>query len=366
MRFLKLVLVLAFVGFSAGQELVSLTNGQVVVVVDRVTGQFAIGSASGMPVIEGFPDDPHHTHLIIRCGGETYSNLPGLADYDLILRDTAAVYDNTLSIVWNVSAMIAWKKFYTLDVDSLRQFIYIENAFYNESPDSVPVGFLEYMDVRVGDNDAPTVEVPGSVFTTECGFAADDVPAYWTLFRNYGDTICDVAAGVPIGRDMLYADRIIFSDVDYVDSVLWDFMPLSRGIDDLAVLIRWDERYLGPYEVYLTGYYYGLGYPNWGVGDTPYFEPSSFVVSGPFPNPTNGATRICVDVVGPSSPLEIAVFDRAGRLVKVLFDGLCGPGKHSFTWSLEDGGGREVSSGIYFVEVRLGGHVCTRRVAVVR
>ena len=367
----KLLIITGLVVFLtviSGQSTVSLSNDKVAVVVNRATGQFTIGRVEGVPLalVEGYPSEPRHTYFCIKVGVEYYCNISIPGTMPMRLADSANIYSNTISLRWFAGTGIIWEKFYLLnEIDSLRGFVYIEYMYYNDQDDSAYVGIFSYNDVRVGPRDNPLIEIPGDTFTTEREYTGTDVPAYFTLFRNYGDYICDVAQGVPIGRDMLYADMIVFTDTAYAKDSIWSVTTSGRPINDLAVIIRWDQTAIGGYEAYLTGFYYGVGYPTAAVEDKKLL-PTRLVVGNPYPNPTNGAVSLSIRVVDYTQDVIIRVHDLSGNLVKTIFSGRLTPGRHNFTWDLADQFGKPVSSGIYLLDIVSGLTKASRRIAVVR
>jgi hypothetical protein len=78
----------------------------------------------------------------------------------------------------------------------------------------------------------------------------------------------------------------------------------------------------------------------------------------PSPNPFNPRTTIRYFNPDPA-PVTLRILDARGRLVRSL-PGAPGPGWRQVDWEGQDGNGRRVSSGTYFVELRTGGE---RRVA---
>jgi hypothetical protein len=62
----------------------------------------------------------------------------------------------------------------------------------------------------------------------------------------------------------------------------------------------------------------------------------------------------------------VLVFSVDGRLVRGLYNGSVDPGLHILTWDGCDDRGRRVASGVYFVRVRTGEHVATRKMLLVR
>ena len=78
--------------------------------------------------------------------------------------------------------------------------------------------------------------------------------------------------------------------------------------------------------------------------------PSAFHLGAGRPNPFFRATRISFDLPHATS-VKVAVFDVAGRLVRVLEHGALAPGSYVVPWDGRDTAGRNVGSGRYFVRV---------------
>ncbi|MBC7975601.1 MAG: DUF11 domain-containing protein, partial [Myxococcales bacterium] len=80
------------------------------------------------------------------------------------------------------------------------------------------------------------------------------------------------------------------------------------------------------------------------------------------PNPFTGSMSYAYEVVGQDQPVDIGVYNVAGRLVKSLTKSSMPAGRHTATWNGTDEGGVRVASGVYFVRVRLGGENQQHRV----
>ncbi len=369
-KILAAILLTTAFSLTGGQSFATLSNGEVGVVVNKATGQFAIGDMTMRPVIDGYPNDPSHTHFCVTVDGEVFSNVPSLSVSPMVIMDSAQVIENTISMVWSIGENRVWEKFYTLDEDSIRKFIYIEYVFYNANPStSATVGFLQYADIKIDDNDNPTVVIPGEIFHgTEREFAAENMPAYWTFFSNYGDSNSFLGQGVPFGRDEIYADFLVFSDVANLDSVHWNYTTSSQPVDDLAMIIRWDEQTVEAYDFYIVGYYYGLGYPDAEIREIAQkLVPTKLVIGSPYPNPTNGGASVKISVLDNPQKVRVEVVDLTGKRVKTLHSGVMQPGKHVVRWDLTDDSGKMVDSGVYLLKISysLTG-VITRKITVVR
>jgi hypothetical protein len=83
------------------------------------------------------------------------------------------------------------------------------------------------------------------------------------------------------------------------------------------------------------------------------------------PNPFNPRTTIRFELPQ-SGSVQLAVFDLAGRLVRVLVETELDQGAHDTDWDGRDASGRKVSSGSYVARLHFGGKVETVRMALVQ
>ncbi len=71
------------------------------------------------------------------------------------------------------------------------------------------------------------------------------------------------------------------------------------------------------------------------------------------PNPFARSTALSIGVAeGDASALRVAVYDVAGRLVRVLADGKLSPGTHRLDWDGTNEMGARVSAGLYFMRFK--------------
>jgi uncharacterized repeat protein (TIGR01451 family) len=80
------------------------------------------------------------------------------------------------------------------------------------------------------------------------------------------------------------------------------------------------------------------------------------------PNPFTGEMSFAYEVVGGDQPVDIGVYNVAGRLVKSLTKSSMPAGRHTATWNGTDEAGTRVPAGVYFVRVRLAGDSQQHRV----
>jgi hypothetical protein len=92
------------------------------------------------------------------------------------------------------------------------------------------------------------------------------------------------------------------------------------------------------------------------------------VISNPLknhPNPFQIETKIYWSVKT-SSSVEIKIYDRAGSLVKNLFNGQSEPGNHSIVWDGKNNSGKEVNPGTYFIQFNNGSVSTTKAIVKTR
>ena len=107
-------------------------------------------------------------------------------------------------------------------------------------------------------------------------------------------------------------------------------------------------------------------WPNGWLGGVPDARRARARLAQNHPNPFNPATTIAYELEG-DSPVHLAVYDLAGRLVRTLVAGrVMGPGRHEAVFDGRDGTGRLLPGGVYFYRLRAGGEVLTRRMALVK
>ncbi|MCF6269114.1 MAG: T9SS type A sorting domain-containing protein [Melioribacteraceae bacterium] len=70
-----------------------------------------------------------------------------------------------------------------------------------------------------------------------------------------------------------------------------------------------------------------------------------------YPNPFNGQTNIKFHI-NSTTKTELIIYDILGRKIKTLFSGVQKPGRYSLSWDSNSNDGNELSSGIYFLQLK--------------
>lgn len=85
-----------------------------------------------------------------------------------------------------------------------------------------------------------------------------------------------------------------------------------------------------------------------------------------FPNPFNPGTTIAYTATG-GTRVRLAIYDVAGRLVKVLVDRrITSTGRHKTVWDGHTSSGLPAASGVYFCRLEVGKHSETRKLVLVK
>ena len=97
------------------------------------------------------------------------------------------------------------------------------------------------------------------------------------------------------------------------------------------------------------------------------YAPEALSISN-YPNPFNPTTAITYTLPASAArePVRLEVFDVAGRLVRVLVEGLQEPGTHRVTWDGTDAAGIPVASGVYLSRLHAGRHVQVNRMLLLK
>jgi len=84
-----------------------------------------------------------------------------------------------------------------------------------------------------------------------------------------------------------------------------------------------------------------------------------------YPSPFSEKVTLSLDLPD-TRRVRLSVYDTAGRAVRTFAETLVSPGRYEFVWDGRDDSGRLASSGIYFVHVRAGRLVETRKIVLVK
>ena len=101
-----------------------------------------------------------------------------------------------------------------------------------------------------------------------------------------------------------------------------------------------------------------------GVNDDPGL-PAALAVNATYPNPFNATCNIRLSVPG-TEPVNLTIYDLAGRKIRVLENGRLTPGFHQVTWDGRDFAGRNVASGTYVLNLIQGEYAASSRVSLVK
>ena len=84
------------------------------------------------------------------------------------------------------------------------------------------------------------------------------------------------------------------------------------------------------------------------------------------PNPFRPSTDIAFVVPTGAGPIELAVYNIAGRRIATLMSGEVPPGPAAAVWDGRDDAGRQVAAGVYFVRLAAGTESRERKVVLLR
>lgn len=89
------------------------------------------------------------------------------------------------------------------------------------------------------------------------------------------------------------------------------------------------------------------------------------LLAGAYPNPFSSNTSIEFYLME-KRPARLHVYDAAGRMVTALTDRVYSQGRHVVTWDGRDAASKRLSSGVYFIELRVGDVRSVKKVLLTR
>lgn len=108
--------------------------------------------------------------------------------------------------------------------------------------------------------------------------------------------------------------------------------------------------------------------PGTGVNDPEEDIPPALRLEQNFPNPFNPVTSVTFGIPAGAGKAKVSltIYDCLGRRIKTLFDGERSPGIYTVKWDGRNRRGKQVSSGIYFIQIRHAGDQITKKMVLLR
>jgi flagellar hook assembly protein FlgD len=84
-----------------------------------------------------------------------------------------------------------------------------------------------------------------------------------------------------------------------------------------------------------------------------------------FPNPFNPSTTLSFTLPA-AGEVTLEVLDISGRRIATLVDGVTAAGEHALVWEGRDQAGRQLPSGVYFVQLSTPSQVECQRLVLLK
>jgi hypothetical protein len=97
----------------------------------------------------------------------------------------------------------------------------------------------------------------------------------------------------------------------------------------------------------------------------PSYNSNDIVVNDIFPNPFNEQIRINFQLKN-STSIDISIYDFNGNLVTTLFCGRKNAGNHSIDWKTSNDINTNLSTGIYFYQIKTNKSVATGKIQYIK
>jgi hypothetical protein len=92
--------------------------------------------------------------------------------------------------------------------------------------------------------------------------------------------------------------------------------------------------------------------------------PAQVFLKANMPNPFGRSTNIAFGLPK-EGPVQLAIYDTSGRLVRTLVEGTLPAGEYNYTWDRRSTAGNPVSSGLYFYQLSTSTRSMTHKMVVV-
>lgn len=93
--------------------------------------------------------------------------------------------------------------------------------------------------------------------------------------------------------------------------------------------------------------------------------PVRLALGAPAPNPFRHSLELVLEVPASCGPLDLSIFDLAGRRIRTVMSGLLPPGRHTLSWDGRGQHGGRVAAGVYVARLAGAGQTFTRRMTMI-
>lgn len=93
--------------------------------------------------------------------------------------------------------------------------------------------------------------------------------------------------------------------------------------------------------------------------------PAVYALRGNYPNPFNGQTEIAFDLPG-AGHVTMSVHNLLGQQVATILDESRAAGYHTVSWTARSAQGQELTTGLYFLRVNMGGRDYVTKMVLAR
>ena len=239
-------------------------------------------------------------------------------------------------------------------------------------------GYLYAFDhgTGVGLADSPWPKFHHDARNTGC---AEEIKTPADLVEDINDYITDLD---PSGFDNPAHQNALINQLEALAAIIEGLNPtaalarldnISKRVEkwvedeeDKAAILAMIDRLIAYLETQETPGQ-GKGKANKGAALASVSLPEKFQLLQNSPNPFNPSTTISYSVPeGASERITLKVYDLRGRLVRILVEGIIGPGTYSVYWDGKDKSGCQVASGVYLYRIKAGEFMQTRKMVILK
>jgi hypothetical protein len=93
--------------------------------------------------------------------------------------------------------------------------------------------------------------------------------------------------------------------------------------------------------------------------------PKETFLAGSSPNPSTSVAQVSFGL-DRRTPVRLAIYNVAGRFVRLLIEGVMDAGVHLADWDGKDGRGQDAAAGVYIAKLQAGEKVLTQKMVLTR
>ena len=258
----KLIIILSiaaglFCNLSA--EVYSISNSDLTVNVDEVTGKYNIGDSSGNALINGFPNS-FNTHFIVSLDDSYYSNSDSFTNMTTLIPGSISENNGIIQSVYNIGS-VEIKQIIEFQDFNNSHFAALKYEIHNQDQIIHDIGIAHFYAPQVPGTGTRSFWGNGEQISSTYQLSGHLIPQLIQIYEN-DDIITDgtIFQTITNGIEATTPGLMIFGNSDSLSNIEWDMeTDLVVPITSPALFTRWNVDTYNVNEQMNFCQYIGLG-----------------------------------------------------------------------------------------------------------